>query len=825
MYWNYFITAWRIARHDPFYAVLNVFGLALGFAVVILIWLFVRDELSYNSFLPGYQDVYWVKLTIADAGQAPMTSQATPATMGAELKLDFPEIAATTRITPEALGLRHGDVEAVETILDVDADFFAVLGYRLLRGDPTTALAEPNSVVLTRTRAEKYFGTIDCLGRSLEVNHLHSVRVTGVIEDPPSNATEQIEVLLSAATPWSNLAIADATPAPRGELRLTGRTYVRLRAGVDPQKLAARLSTFALAHYPDPDEPTKPLFASMFMHSLANVHLHPYNPDTREPDDREQTLYAVAMTGLLIWLLAGINFVNLVTARATRRAVEVGVRKGLGALRSQLMIQFIGEALGYSLAGLLFGLGLVELFLPNLNAFLDRQITFGFWRHPLLAAAPVATAVVFGVVAGVYPAMILSRFPPAHVMKARASAPIGGSRMRSALVVFQFTVTIAVLIATIVIHRQFAFATSNALRFDKDLMLTIDVDDMPQRATPDGLGRLDATPLEVLRNRLAAVPGVQGMVATFTLPMWQNVLRTDFVRSGRSDGRPVNLTVQPVDFGYFGIYRIPLLAGRDFSRDLSEDKAAADDKSRLSGAIINETALRALGFTDRSTAIGQEVKSTDPEFARHHRIIGVAPDFPLNSIRDPVPPSIFVVDPDMFKALSVKLSGANLPETLRGVDAAWHEVVPGQRITRVFLDERIAGLYMDVVHDGVVFTTFACFAVVIGCLGLIGLSAFTAERRTKEIGIRKALGASTFDVASLLIWQFVKPVFIANALAWPIAWWFIRKWLEGFAYRVDLGPGPFLVAGMGAVAIAIATTAFHAVRVAQARPVAALRYE
>ena len=824
MFRNYLATAWRSARHDRFYALLNVTGLALGFAVVILIWLFVRDELSYNSFLPGYQDVYWIKLTIAEAGQRPVTLRGTPAGMAAELKLDFPEIVATTRTRTQYVGLGHGNVEAVENILWVDADYFAVLGYRLLRGDPATALAQPDSIVLTRTLAKKYFGTIDCLGQILEVDHLHPMRVTGIAEDPPSNSTETFVALLSGKTAWSKLAIADATPPSSGELRLVGATFARLSPGVNPEKLTARFPAFALAHYPDPDGP-KPLFASMFMHSLADVHLHPYNPDTSEPDDQEQTLYAVAATGLFILLLAGINFVNLVTARATHRAVEVGVRKGLGALRSQLMVQFMGESVGYSLAGLLLGVGLTELLLPSLNAFLDRQIAFDFLRHPLLAVVPVATALLLGIAAGVYPAVILSRFQPAQVLKVRAGVSIGGARMRLGLVVFQFAVTVTLLIATIVVHRQLSFATSQALRFDKDLMLTIDLTGMPEQATPDGLGRREAAPLEALRARLALVPGVQAVAATFTLPLWSNFLRTDYVRSGQSDGQAVNFTIQPVDFGYFGVYRVPLLAGRDFSRDFVEDKVAGDKNSQISSAIINETASRAMGFTDVSAAIGQEVQSIDPGSPRRLRIIGVAPDFPLGSIRDPVPPSIFIVNPDLFEILSLKLSGSNLPETLRGIDAVWHEFVPERPINRVFLDDRIAGLYRDVAHEGRVFTAFAGFAVVIGCLGLIGLSAYTAERRIKEIGIRKALGASTFDVCWLLIWQFAKPVLLANMLAWPVAWWFMRRWLDGFAYRIDLGPAPFLAAGLGAIAIAIATTAFHAVQAARSRPVAALRYE
>jgi putative ABC transport system permease protein len=821
---NYIMTAWRSARRDRFYALLNVIGLALGFAVVILIGLFVRDELSYNSFLPGYRDVYRMQVTIAEAGQRPVTWTGTPVRMAAELKLDFPEMVATARTVRQPIGLRHGDVEAVEKIMWVDPDFLAVLGYPLLRGDPATALADPDSIVLTRTLAEKYFGTIDCLGQTLEIDRLHPERVTGIAEDPPSNTTENFSALLSSKTAWGKLALADATPPVPGELNLMGETIVRLPPRTDPDKLAARFPAFVLAHYPDPDGP-QTLFASLFMHSLADVHLHPYNPDTTEPDNLAQTLYAVAATGLLILLLAGINFVNLVTARATCRAVEVGVRKGVGALRSQLMVQFIGEAFGYSMAGLLLGMGLAKLFLPSLNAFLDRQIAFEFAHHPVLAVLPVATAILLGFAAGFYPAMVLSRFPPAHTLKAGPGASIGGGRMHLGLVVFQFTVTIALLIATVVIYHQVLFATSQALRFDKDLLLTIDLTGMPEQATPDGLGKREAGPLETLRTRIASVPGVQSMAATFAVPSWSNFLRTDFVRSGQSDRQPVNFTIRPVDFGYFGVYRVPLLAGRDFSRDLIDDRMPPDDKSRLSGAIINETALRALGFADVSAAIGQEVHSTDPGFPRRHRIIGVAPDFPLDSIRDPVPPSIFIVDPDLFKVLSVKLLGSNLPDTLRGIDAVWHEVVPTQPINRVFLDESIAKLYLDVDHQGRVFAAFAGFAVVIGCVGLIGLSAYTAERRTKEIGVRKALGASTFDVSRLLIWQLVKPVLLANGLAWPIAWWFVRGWLDGFAYRIDLGPAPFLAAGLGSIAIAIGTTGFHAIQVARSRPVAALRYE
>ena len=819
---NYIATAWRSARRDRIFAVLNIAGLALGFAAVILIGLFVRDELSYNRFLPGYRDVYRVELTIADTGQRPLTFTGTPARMGAEMKLDFPEITAFTRTRKQTAGLRHGAVEAVEEIQWADPDFFKVLGYPMLRGDAATALLQPDSAVLTRAMAMKFFGTIDCLGQMFDINHRHPVRVTAVAEDVPTNATKTFTVLVSGTTGWGLLAAEDAQKAAPGVLSLGGDLYLRLLPGTATQQMTARFPAFAHAHYPDPDSP-QPLFSSMFLHSLADVHLNPYNPDTSEPNHGQQTLFAVAATGLVILLLAASNFVNLTTARSTRRAVEVGVRKSLGAQRSQLIVQFMGESVATALLGMMLGMGLAELCLPSMNAFLDRQIAFDFWRQPLLAATPLITALLLGLAGGFYPALVLSAFPPAHVLKGRAAAAMGGSRLRLGLVMFQFAATITLLIAIAVIHGQFSFATNRALGFDKNLILTVDLTGMPETPTPDGLGHREAAPLEALRTRLAAIPGVQSIAGTFTLPLWSNFLRTDFVRPGQGAGQAVNFTMQPVDFDYFGTYRVRLASGRDFSIDRAEDKAPPPGSSSVSAAIINKTALRALGFADASAAIGQEIQSTDSPPSRH-RIIGVAPDFPLDSIRAPVPPSMFVVDPALFKVLSIRLSGADLPGTLHAIDSVWHDFVPGRPIHRVFLDERIAGLYMDITRQTRLFTTFAGFAVAIGCLGLVGLSAYTAERRTREIGIRKALGASIFDICFLLIRQLIKPVLLANILAWPIAWWIMTDWLNGFAYRIDLTLLPFLLAATCAFFIAVVTTFYHALSVAVARPIEALRW-
>ena len=533
---HYFITAWRNARRDRFYAALNVLGLALGFAAVVLIGLFVRDELSYDRFLPGHETVYRVQMTRTEPGRRPQTISSTPIEMAAQMRLDFPEVAAAARFTVQNAGLRHGQVEATERIYPADADFFAVLGFPLITGDPATALSQPNSIVLTRRLAMKYFGTTNCVGQNLELNRHDALRVTGVAEDPPSETSMPFTALLSSSTSASDLAKADKLgPAPRGSLWNQDELYLRLKPGVTPAALAQRLPGFALAHYPTVDG-TQPLF-TMFLKPLEELHLHPNNPDTQEIDEQADALYAVAATGLLILLLAAINFVNLVTARATRRALEVGVRKALGGERRQLMAQFMSESVAYALVAMLLGLALAELCVPALNAFLDRQIAFDYWRHPLLALLPLVAAVLVGLLAGAYPALVLSSFAPAAVLKSRAGGGAGGGRLRLALVVFQFAVTIGLLIATTVIYRQNLFATNQALHFDKDLVLTVELGGLPWHSTPtDGRGAIDTDRLRSLQDRLAAIPGVEAAASSFVVPQTSMNASSDYERPGHGGG-------------------------------------------------------------------------------------------------------------------------------------------------------------------------------------------------------------------------------------------------------------------------------------------------
>jgi putative ABC transport system permease protein len=824
---NYLTSALGNLLRNKLHAAINLCGLALGLATAILIGLYVRDELTFEHFLPGYQDVY--RLETVDAGEdnKPEFSSSAPNELAAALRENFPEFTAITRRTGAFYGVRHGTVEATEVFYSVDPDFLRVLGVPLVAGDPATALATPQSILLPRSLALKYFGTTDCVGQTLEIDHTETGRVGAVFDDLPSNTHLALygpRPMLSSLAPFSQLAREDRQPAPQGSFITNVAIYVRLKPGTSVADVNARLATFMAARYPQDHPELRP--RSAFLVPIDAIHLHGRDFGDFSTGDLA-TVYAVSATGLLVLLVAGINFINLVTARATRRALEVGVRKAAGATRRQLIAQFLGESVAYAFAALFLAIALVELILPRFDLYLYRTIRFPYWRDPLLLMALPGAALAIGLAAGFYPALVLSRFRPAAVLKGIAATP-GSGALRQILVVLQYTISIALLIATAVIYRQTEFATDASLRFDKNLILAISLSGIPGKPAAGDASRIvyDPATVEQVRQRLEALPGVAAAAGSYVIPdavdSWAQSWRLPETRGAM----PIVTNRVMQGFGWFALYGIKPVAGRDFGRDHGED-AAPEDPAIEGTAIVNEAALRSFGFASPAAAIGHELDMVldATGTVQPRRIVGVVPDFPLLSIRKAIPPTVFVIGPDWSNYINVKLTGDRVPETLAAVDRIWKEMVPLRPIWRQFIDARIELLYRDVTRQGRVFGGFALVAVLIACLGLFGLAAFTAERRTKEIGIRKAMGASTADILKLLIWEFVKPVLLANAIAWPLAYLAMRRWLDGFAYRIDLDPLIFCGAGLLVLAIASAVTLFHALQVARARPVLALRYE
>jgi putative ABC transport system permease protein len=821
MFRSYLAAALRNLGRNRLYAGVTIAGLAIGFAAALLIGLFVRDEYSYDRWIPGAGDVYAVSQTIVMPGSAPIESESTPMMLAPALKLAFPRLQYVARLSPSYFPptVRHGAISTGEqNLFWADPDFFRVVPLPAIAGDPAAALDAPDSIVITRTVARKYFGRDRPLGETLLVDR-QPMRVTAVLEDLPSNTHLTADIFVSTRSAISPISQYEAINGP---LSNTLSTYFRLRPGDSVEPMLPTLPGFLSQHLPlGTSDPIAPLIKrSLQLVPLTGLHMHHSTQGAFKPAADPAVVGAIAAVGALIVLVAAINFVTLMTARAGRRAVEVGVRKAAGAARRDLIVQFMGEALLQVLIAALLAMALAELLLPAFNAFLQRDIAFDYLRRPELAGAIAAVVLVTGLLAGAYPALVLSSFAPASVLKGGPiTATAGGGRVRQALVVMQFAVLIMLVLTATTISRQTLFAVGEGMRLNKDQVALI----------------FSRPCSEALRDQARRLPGVLHAGCAFAggLALADN---RDMVITG---GRQADISTAGVDFGFFEVFGIHPLAGRLFDPSRPAD-GALDAPDRNPPVVINETAARRLGFASPAAAVGATVlwrgnwdislKRDGPiELPnRPSEVIGVVPDFTLGSVREPIRPMLYAVArnlPPNSIALAVKLDGRRLPETLAGLDRIWKRVGNGEPMLRVFADQFTLRLYIDTIIQGATIALAALIALSIAALGLFALSAYVTERRTKEIGVRKAMGAGTGDILKLLLWEFTVPVLLANLVAWPAGWLVMNWWLKGFAYHVDLAPWTFLAASLGALVIAWTTVFVHALKVARARPVGALRYE
>jgi putative ABC transport system permease protein len=518
----------------------------------------------------------------------------------------------------------------------------------------------------------------------------------------------------------------------------------------------------------------------------------------------------------LILFVAASNFVSMMTARAARRAVEVGVRKAVGATRRQITMQFLGECLFYSGLALALAVIAVELIVPAFNGFLQRDIAFNYVRDPTLGTLITATGLVTGLAAGVYPALVLSRFRPGVVLKGIVFLPGGSGRLRQALVVFQFGTLIALIVATLTIHRQTQYAMEERLRVPGEQIF---------------IGRAGCP--QAFKDALVRMSGVRGASCASGSALNMDRFATTL---SSPNGADVSFRIAPVDHGMLEVLGVTPLAGRLFAQDRGEDNVARlDHRAPVNPSIvINEAGAIALGFSSPQAAVNQfrrweRIVGNSENFAflprESSQIIGVVPDFSVGSVRDVIEPTAYYIDPSMTYFLLLKLDGAHIPETMRAVRALWAQQGAPRPFAGLFLSQYVNDVHADIQRQSTIFTIFSAVAVVIAALGLLGLAVFTAERRTREIGLRKVMGASRWDILRFLAWQFARPVLWANLIAWPLAYFFMQRWLEGFAYHIELSPVIFAAASVLALTIALATVSGHALLVARARPAEALRYE
>ena len=797
---------YRSLAHHRLFAILNIGGLALGIATFLVLFLFVRFETSYDRVLPQQDQLWVVEERHVMPGYPPATS---PNTMGNELKqlrADYPQLAGT-RYAATAATVQQGGQATAEELGTVDPNFFALMRFPAIEGDPTATLADPNGLVVTQRAARKYFGSQPAIGQTLQLaidGTVYPYRIGAVLRDMPENVTYRDEMFAQLVPArfgnewWDHWGSASLT------------TFLRFPDAAAARAFEAQLPAFLDRHaYADGNLKKGEYFQSL--RPLNAMHLY-------SPGDRA-IVTTLGVVGLLTLLIAIVNYVNLATARAGLRAREVAMRKVLGGTRRSLVRQFLGEALATVAVAALIGLALAEIALPFVNALGGTTLTIRYigWDGVVLPLAAFVMAIAL--VAGGYPAFVLSGFRPAAVL-ASARAPGGGrsgTRLRSALVVVQFAIAIAFAIATGIMLRQTAHMRDADLGFHRDGLFVVRSlmtggIDVPQRAA-------------ILRS-LAAVDGVTGVTVGNNAPGDQSTTNfSGYTRVG-TPGRKTSVMDVGTGRDYFRVYGARLIAGRLF------DAAHADDRGVLTpvergrigpNIVINRTAATALGFASPAAAVGQGV--TDD--SRVSTIIGVVDDVRFRSPRDPVDPvaysynTVDVISP--FAA--VRYTGRAPSVMAAALEAAWKRVVPGVPFEARSVEDNLYQRYYKAdAQRSRLFTLGAVLAVLIGCIGLYGLAAFDTARRVKEIGIRKTLGASTGEVLRLLIGQFLRPVMLANLIAWPLAYVAMQRWLGGFDDRIALSPPIFVGASLAAVLIAAITVFGQAWRVARAEPARALRH-
>jgi putative ABC transport system permease protein len=791
MFRNWFAAALRNLGRNRLHAAISIFGLAFGIAAALIAALILRAETTYEAYVPARERTYLAALRMDFPGQVLRLSTDTHSGTAALLEANLPQIEATSRMAGGYVELRRADVHAREFVYWSDANIFDLLPLHAVAGDLHAALSRPDGLVITPEVSRKYFGTEHSLGATLLVDGA-PMQVAAIIEAPPAHRTIlESGIFASARAEHSTISKAERDPKNKlGEpsARSVVKTLFRLPAEVTPDRFRKQLDAVFAKLFPN--EGAQKFFQLKLLR-LDRIHLDPdANPGAAE------RLMLIATTGALILLVACINFVNLATARASTRATEVGVRKALGASRGALIAQFLGEALLYVLFATLLGAMATELLLPYVNAFLETGATFQFLRDPAMSGAIVFGILAIAVLAGLYPAFVLSSFKPAAVLKGDATRSRAANLARQLLVVTQFAVLIAFIVAAVVIYQQRMFAASGGVR-----------------AATDQHYLLQGAPCDSsFAKELPRLPGVVG-VACASSTFIGNL---GFFGARQKDGTYLILGVAAADERALPLYGIKPIAGRLF-RD------GADGRTHV---VINEAAVRKLGYGTPEKALGKVLPvQMDPE--GDVEVVGVVKDFGILMVDNTIPisPTVFLYRPEQFEFVDVKLSGQSIPETLTSIESLWRRTMSGPMPGARFVDQVIEENYRAMLRQARLFGILSIVAVVLSCLGLIGLSAAATARRMREIGVRKAMGANRGQVLQLLLWQFSRPVILAALVACPAAALLLRRWLSQFAYHIDLAAWPFVASTALTLLVALLTVSAHCYAVASEKPVTALRYE
>ena len=802
MFRNHLVTAVRNLSRRKGYAFINIFGLALGLTSCILIMLWVMQQISYDRFHERSDDIYRVATRLS-LGGSPRAGATTSPPMGPAILAETPEVLQAVRFSSaQTAEVRfERKVFNEDQIRYADSTFFSLFSFSIKIGETEGALSAPYTVVLTEETAERYFGDRDPIGRLLKFDNDHEYRVTAVMADVPVNSHFDFDMLCSFQTLYAE---------ERQELNQWGflgyYTYLLLRPEAHIEDVEGKMATLVEQNLGDR---LKAVGGSLvlFLQPLTDIHLHSDLSNELAAGGDIQDVYLFSTVALLILLVACFNFVNITTARSAGRAVEIGVRKAIGAFRGQLLRQFLVETTLYGLVAMTVAAGLVEIILPFFNDLTGADLSTDYFGQPWLIGGMAGMLLLIGVAAGSYPAMLLSSFRPVQVLKGGFRAVGSGARLRKALVVAQFAVSITLIIGTLSVYRQVVYLKNKELGYDKEQLVIL-----PNAAATDNVS------IASLKDELSRVPGVAALAASSEVPSSGGQM-TNFIPEGYTEDEAILMRTTVVDESFIGTLGMELVAGRSFSLSMPTDT--------LHSAIVNETAVRTFGWTD---PIGKTIKRReqgpdgDPYWADYY-VIGVVRDFHQSSLLVEIEPLFIRCLPSVFRMLTVRLSPGDVSNTMGLLEEKWTELLPERNFNYYFLEDRLNQQYQQEESLARIIFYFSLLAILLGCLGLFGLISYAAEQRSKEIGIRKVLGASVSGIVGILSREMLLLVGVANVVAWPVAYWLMKGWYEQYPYRAGIEWTLFVAAAVSTLVIAFTAMSFQAVRAARGNPVEAIRCE
>jgi putative ABC transport system permease protein len=803
---NYLLTTYRNILRRPGFSLINISGLAIGLAACLIIMLYVFDELSFDRFHENADRIYRVTVHGKFGGNE-FHSTYTPAPFAAALKQEFPEVEHVTRLlSGNQHSIREGENTWIEDrFLYADSSFFEVFSFKLIEGNPGKALVEPRSIVLTKSTAKRYFGDEDPMGKTIIENNIHYYTVTGIVEDAPANSHFKFNVVASfnslawhANTSWFNqsahtyMVLAPGTNAAETEQKLDPLLYRNIREqmkdflGISLEEFAESGQTYGYKLQP-----------------MMKIHLHSQLDGELEANGNITYVYLFSIIAVFILLIACINYMNLSTARSSSRAKEVGIRKVLGSSRGDLIRQFLGESVLFSLLAMILAVFLIEISLPFFNQIANKQLSLNFESSAVFLAIIPLFVILTGLIAGSYPAFYLSGYQPLQIIKGHLFKGVTKSQLRSLLVLLQYSVSIILLVSTFVVYLQLAFIQDKNMGYNKDSVIVI--------KRVHGLGK----DLQVFKQNILQHPKVVNASYTRDLP------GDDFSSNSIGvSGQPledVNLMMMMyADYDLIETLGMEMIEGRWFSKEYGTDSMAV---------ILNETAARAVGITDfRQEKIIRHATPPNEHFISP--IIGIVKDFHFESLHRGIRPmAIYLRNEGWFNRMAVKLKGTNYEESVNFLEEQWDEMNTGQPFEYTTLDANMEGFYENERKTRVLYTIFSMLALFVASLGLFGLAAYTTESRTKEISIRKVLGAGETGIVMMLSREFAKWVLMANIIAWPLAWVLMDNWLSNFAYRISMPWEVFIAASVITFFIALLTVFYQSLKAARTNPSEALNYE